>query len=732
MVLISRRLALTCVAIWIATLFLLPTVAEANPTAQTANPSDGKAEASLETNSDTLRLTIGNRAIGRTVELGPKGARTTTINNRFTNTNYLATSNTEFRIGLSHELAHDEQTAQLTSDDFKLIGYNWIKQSDAEQQISFSFQGSFQGAPVNLALYYQAQAGKSFIRKWFNIAPFQAHLWTIEWATLEDWDAKPEVQPLGLFQRYSQFYSNGQTKYAESDKDKSIITTNPSQRFAPTELSRQAMLHTNNKEGLFFFQESLFGEEQFKSDGSLGLGNSDFIDLTQAQGFSSGRSVLGAWQGPAEIGLNRYNDYLYNDYAIVKDKRDPVWFSTWYIYENQINESNMLEMLGRMQSAGYYDLLHLDAGWEEGAPLQLATSPQKFPNGLRPLLNKMSANNYTLGIWMNPFSGRYQDYVSYKPFYEKNPQWTRKADPLTLICPLSGAGSYVRDQLLKLARETPLEEIYWDGLDWQMMNCRSEERNWRTLSEERVLMIKYYDQLLKDLRAIRPNLRVVLWSPPSDIHWLATVDQLQLSDMYELPLGESELARRQQLYFASFTRPNSTIWGDWYGLGYRRSRDEGLGAPLNQLKYAEMTQLGNGATQAGGSFDLANAPADLVKFLAKMFNFRKAFAPYFNVYQHILDFPDGQSVEGEAHLLNGEGFLLLYNPTATPLTVKLPMDEPGLELDPTRSYSLSDWSNLDSGQGMSAARPKDAPTIIVPATSWKIIGINMPLALPKR
>jgi len=713
--------------LWLASL-LLPLATGATPAQAQTTPS--RAEATLERQGDSLKLTIGNQAIRRVVELGPRGAKTTAIINRFSGANYLQTSRSEFRLLLSNELAHEERTQELTSDDFTLKEYNWVKQDDTEQQISFSFAGNFQGVPVNLALYYQTRSDSNFIRKWFSLAPFQANSWAIKWATLEDWEARPELAPLGLFARYNRSYSNGQAHYAEADKDQSVITANPAQRFGPVELSRQAMLHRNNNEGLYFFQASLFGEEQFKRDGRLALGNSDFVN--PAEGFSSGKAVLGAWQGSPEIGLKRYTEYLANNYALVKNKRDPVWFSTWYIYENQINESNMLEMLGRMQSAGYYDLLHLDAGWEENAPLQLATSANKFPNGLRPLLNKMSATNYTLGIWMNPFSGRYQDFVPYTAFYNQHPEWLDQYNPYTAICPLSGAGNYVREQLLKIAREWPLEEIYWDGTDWHLGNCQSQERGWRTLDEERVLTIKYFAKLLQDLRAIRPNLRVVLWSPPADIHWLAAVEQLQLSDMYELPLGESELARRQQLYFASFTQPNSAIWGDWYGLGYRRSREEGLGAPLEKLKFAEMSQLGNGATQAGGSFDLANAPAELTKFVGKMFTFRKAFAAYFNDYQHILNFPDGRQVDGEAHIIDGQGFLLLYNPTSGPLKIDLPLNEASLELNPTTRYNLSDWSNLDSGQNLGSAIPADKISVTVPALGWKVIGLNMPTVLPKR
>lgn len=720
----TKVLAKIFLGLWLAFL-LLPLGGEEYRAA--AQSTGNKAEASLERKGESLRLTIGNQAIRRVVELGPRGARTTAIINQFSGNNYLSDSRSEFRLVLSRELAHEDRTITLTSDDFTLKDSRWITQSDKEQQISFTFQGVFENAPVTLVLYYQALADTNFVRKWFNVAPFQAKNWSIKWATLEDWQAGPDLAPLGLFPRYSQTYSNNQPKYAEADKDNSVITTNPGQRFAPTQVSRQAMLHTNAKEGLFFFQESLFGQEVFKDDRWLGIGNSDFVD--PAEGFSSGRSVLGAWQGPAEIGIKRYNDYIYNQYAVIKNKRDPVWFSTWYIFENQINQQNMLDMLNRMQSAGFYDLLHLDAGWEENAPLQLATSPQKFPNGLTPLLNKMKATNYTLGIWMSPFSGRYQDYVSYAPFFKQHPEWVQPNT--SLLCPLSGAGNYIRDRLLKLAQDWPLEEIYWDGLDWHIAACNSPERNWTTPDQAYILTLKYYAKLMQDLRAIRPNIRVVLWSPPSDIHWLGAVDQLQLSDMYDVPLGASELSRRQQLYYASMTLPNSAIWGDWYGLGFRRSREEGIGAPLNLTEFATMTQLGNGATQAGGSFDLANVSPDLVKFVGKMFAFRKAFADYFKVYQNILNFPDGQSIDGEAHLIDGKGFLLLYNPSKAGLTLDLPLNEPSLELNPDQIYTLTDWSNLESGQVINQSKPGDKVNITIPASSWKIIGLNMPQSLSK-
>jgi hypothetical protein len=221
-------------------------------------------------------------------------------------------------------------------------------------------------------------------------------------------------------------------------------------------------------------------------------------------------------------------------------------------------------------------------------------------------------------------------------------------------------------------------------------------------------------------------LQVIIWSAPPDIHWLRVTDHIQLSDIDTPTIGVSEVIRRQQIYHASFQRPEVAIWGDWYGLQYRRNWDESLGLPLNRLQYAEMSQLGNGATQAGGSYALPYAPPELTAFLAKMFTFRKQFGEYFKHYQHILGFPDGSNVEGEAHLIDGKGFILLYNPSDTEQTINLPLNEPELELAPNQSYSLTDWSTLEDGLPLGEAYPNDILPVSIPALGWLVIGLNIP------
>ncbi len=285
-----------------------------------AQTPQNKAEAFLETQGNSLRLTLGTGAIRRVIEVGPQGIRTTGIFNRFTNRNYLAATRTEFRLVLSKEPAHQDLTAELAAEDFTFTGYNWIKQDENEQQISFNFEAFFEGQPVKLALYYQARAASGVIRKWLNVAPFRAPLWVIKWVTLEDWQAAPDLEPGGLFPRYNSLYNDCQPRFNLADKEKSVITENPAQRFAPVkapcDFSREIMVNPGQTEGLFFFQESLFGQEKFTSNNLLGMGNSDYVD--PLQGFSSGKAVLGAWQGPPETGYKRYRDYIYQNFAAIR------------------------------------------------------------------------------------------------------------------------------------------------------------------------------------------------------------------------------------------------------------------------------------------------------------------------------------------------------------------------------------------------------------------------------
>ncbi len=671
----------------------------------------------IEQDGDQQVLAIGNSAIKRTLVIGNNGGvYTASLLNRLTNTEYLGSNNTEFRLSFSEELNNSSITDELTSDSVKITGYNWLKQSGAEQLIELDFSGNFRGTPLQGALYYQALGGESFIRKWLTLQPFNGQGWAIVKVVTEDWRLIPELGPLVPTPRHTATFPGGAIDFGQYN---SLNTANPGQRFSSADTSRAVGVHRNNSEGFFFFQESLFGQENFNQNSGLLLSNDDFVE--PYKGFSSGKSTIGIWRGPPEIGFKRYRDYLYNYYAVVKGKKDPVWFNSWYVYEAGINQSILSGTIDRMAAAGFYDILHIDAGWEGSAPLQPDT--EKFPQGLDPLIGKLRAAGLGLGLWINPFSHGYENVTSHAAFRADHPDWTNAEG--TRLCPLSGAGDYVRERLLEIARNWPLDELYWDGAEWNPNNCLSNDHRWRTYNEARILTLQYYADLVRDLHALRPNLKVIVWSAPPDIHWLGAVDQIQFSDIAEPPLLQSELVRRQQAYYTSFEQPYAATWGDWYGIQYNRSYGQSLGQPLNLLRYAEVSMLGNNANQAGASLDLANISSGLQGFLKQMFAFRKKFASYFAYYQHLLSFPDGQGLDGEAHLGNGQGFILLFNSTNTEKTINLPLDEVEFEFDAGTGYNLSDWSNLTGGQNLGQFKPGNNPVLTIPAYGYKIIGVNI-------
>jgi hypothetical protein len=176
----------------------------------------------------------------------------------------------------------------------------------------------------------------------------------------------------------------------------------------------------------------------------------------------------------------------------------------------------------------------------------------------------------------------------------------------------------------------------------------------------------------------------------------------------------------------TFEHPYKAIWGSWYGINWHDAGDSDLSKrPMEELIHAEMSMIGNGIAQAGGGFDLKHAPAELIEFLRKLFAFRKRFAKYFDVYQHVLGFPDGKSVDGEGHIIDGSGFIILVNPTRQVQSARLPLDEPELELDATKKHELTDWSNLEQGIPIGSFSIDLPPEIELKPLEVKYIGVNI-------
>ena len=103
--------------------------------------------------------------------------------------------------------------------------------------------------------------------------------------------------------------------------------------------------------------------------------------------------------------------------------------------------------------------------------------------------------------------------------------------------------------------------------------------------------------------------------------------------------------------------------------------------------------------------------------------FKKRFAACFAVYQHVLDFPDGKHIDGEGHIVDNRGFIVLFNPASEARKVALPLDESGLELK--GKLKLSDWTQLDSSTEIGEARVGETVEIEIGPVSARVVGVNI-------
>ena len=386
----------------------------------------------------------------------------------------------------------------------------------------------------------------------------------------------------------------------------------------------------------------------------------------------------------------------------------------------------LLGYIEQLKEAGFYDVLHLDLGWEAGCPLK--ADAEKFPNGISEIARlAKSAAGLDMAFWVNPFSASYWK----SRIEEEHPEYlvpnkVSGRSGASAICIMTDYFNYVKQRFSELVSESNARVIFWDGADWNIPVCTAKNHDHLDQGELEVNAWKRLAELCETAHEARKDLIVINFSLPFNNHRLCAVDCEQVSDTYSFPTIQSELIQRQQIYQMAFEHPYKAIWGSWYGVNWHFAGNDNLTKrPFKELIHAEMSMIGNGLAQAGGSLDLKQAKPEFIDFLKRLFAFRKRFENYFGVYQHVLGFPDGKHPDGSGHIVDGSGFIVLVNPTQSEQTVKLPLGEPGLELSETQKHELTDWTNLDYTIPIGSYKTKDAPEIDLLPLDVRYIGVNI-------
>ena len=668
---------------------------------------------------------IGNHWMTRGIYALSGRLATTSLVNNSHGEDYLDQTSSEFEI----EITGEGQRVTLDSRDFKCTGYDTPNWDDSKRTIEARLETDLNGKPLRVSVFYEAEAGENYIKKWVTVHPCELEGWVIRGVTIEKMKLKEMVEGVAPQTRYLRQYGNHEDRvHSEPDK---ANTAEPNQRFMFGDLARAVVTYWGYGEGLFFFTQSLLGREVYHRPTGLAMKQRDYVPLTE--GLTTGPAIIGAYAGAPEIGFTRYNEYLMRRWCAVTEKTLPVSWSTWLITleGNQPLLANydrafLLEYIDYIKEAGFFDVLHLDLGWEADYPLHVDRS--KFPNGISEVTRRAKeAAGLDMAYWINPFSASYwkSKLETERPEYLV-PNKVSGRSGATALCVMTDHFHSIKERFVALATEMNARVVYWDGNDWTIPECTATNHDHRDQEELEVKAWKRLAELCEAAHEARPDLMFVCFSIPFDNHRLHWLDQEQISDTYSFPTVQSELIQRQQLYQMTFEHPYKAIWGSWYGLNWRQAGDSNLCArPMTELIHAEMSMIGNGIAQAGGALDFKQTSPKLMEFLKKLFAFRKRFERYFDTYQHVLGFPDGKRVDGEGRLIDGSGFIVLVNPTREEQTVKVPLDEVELELDAGKTYDLTNWSRLERGVPMGSFTIENAPELELAPLEVKYIGINV-------
>ncbi len=94
-------------------------------------------------------------------------------------------------------------------------------------------------------------------------------------------------------------------------------------------------------------------------------------------------------------------------------------YTSWYNYYQNINETQILRDLDALD--GRFNLFQIDDGYETFVGDWMSVDPQKFPNGLAPIVEKIHKKGLKAGIWLAPFVAETKSAV-----YRDHPEWFRR------------------------------------------------------------------------------------------------------------------------------------------------------------------------------------------------------------------------------------------------------------------------------------------------------------------
>jgi alpha-galactosidase len=219
----------------------------------------------------------------------------------------------------------------------------------------------------------------------------------------------------------------------------------------------------------------------------------------------------------------------------------PVIYNSWEATTFNVNEAGQMALAEKAAALGV-DRFVMDDGWfgqrnNDHAGLgDWYVNPQKFPHGLKPLIDKVHALGMDFGLWVepemvNPDSDLYRQHPDWVLHFAGRPE-TEQRNQLVLNLARPDVRDYVLSTLDRLLNENDIAFLKWD------YNRNWSEPGWDQLpaAEQKAAYVEYTRNLysiLSELRRRHPKVEIESCSGGGgrvDLGILRYVDEVWPSD----------------------------------------------------------------------------------------------------------------------------------------------------------------------------------------------------------
>ena len=226
----------------------------------------------------------------------------------------------------------------------------------------------------------------------------------------------------------------------------------------------------------------------------------------------------------------------------VEARQRPVLYNSWEATTFAVDEPGQRALAEKAAKLGV-ELFVMDDGWfgkrnNDHAGLgDWTVNPQKFPNGLEPLINYVKSLGMDFGLWVepemvNPDSDLYRAHPDWAMHSGDRPR-SELRNQLVLNMARDDVKEHIFGVLDKLATQYPVKYFKWD------MNRPFAEPGWENTEEPKELWVRYVQnvyEIIDRLRAKHPNLEIESCSGGGgriDLGILRRVEEVWTSDNTE-------------------------------------------------------------------------------------------------------------------------------------------------------------------------------------------------------